>query len=474
VGLVTDCLNLKMQRNSLALRLIATSAGWSVVILVITGVLLSSLFRSAVERTFDDRLLLTLDALLANIEYDDTGQLIESAALGDSRFVFPLRGWYWQVTSLEQPPRTEIRSGSLLEKSLRFPENAFGRRDKDGMSRFYHIGPEGHQLRIIEQKYQLDGATASLSFVVTGNSDELEAEIASFDRTLLIALSLLALGLVISACLQVHFGLQPLRRLRAGLVKVRTGTAARLGGKFPHEIQPVADELNALLTTNEETVERARTQVGNLAHALKTPLSVISNEAQVGQDPVAIKIAGQVAVMTDQINLYLDRARRAARRHVQGLVTDVAPVVDDLVRTLRRINSDKNLDVQVECESDVHFLGERQDLEEMIGNLLDNAFKWSKKTVSLTARHASRAQGLGRDQILIIVEDDGPGLPAERHKDALMRGRRLDETKPGDGLGLSIVAETASMYEGEISLGISLAKGLKVELRLPGAGPAAE
>lgn len=461
-----------MQRNSLALRLIATSAGWSIFILAITGFLLSSLFRSAVERTFDERLLLSMDGLLANIELDQDGHLIEAAALGDSRFVFPLQGWYWQVSSLEDPPKKEIRSGSLLEKSLNFPSDAYGQRDENGLSRFYHLGPEGNRLRVIEQKYQLGGSAETLSFVVTGNSDELEAEIASFNQTLLIALTLLAAGLVIAAFLQVHLGLLPLRRLRAGLIKVRTGHAAKLEGEFPSEIQPVATELNALLTANEETVDRARTQVGNLAHALKTPLSVISNEAAAWRNRAAGKIVEQTTIMADQISLYLDRARRAARSQVLGSLTEVQPVVDDLIRTLRRINAAKDLSVHIECETGIRFLGERQDLEEMIGNLLDNAFKWAKQSVTVRVKSRPARSNPGKDRILLVVEDDGPGLPPARHKDALIRGKRLDETKPGSGLGLSIVAETAAMYDGEVSLGTSSKQGLKVELVLPGTTPA--
>ena len=457
-----------MLHKSLAFRLIATSAGWSVIILLIAGYLFSSMFRSAVERTFDERLLLTLDGLLANIEYDASGSLAEAADLGDSRYVFPLQGWYWQVSALDGNPKNEIRSGSLLEKRLIFEDTSHGLQDENGLLHFYAVGPEGHRLRVIQQAYQIDGATTTLSFIVTGNSDELEAEIASFNQTLLVTLSILALGLVMAVFIQVRFGVQPLHRLKTGLVNIRKGNAETVQGEYPIELQPVVQELNALLQANKEIVDRARTQVGNLAHALKTPLSVVRNEAESAEAPSLRKIVEQAEVMTDQIGLYLDRARRAARAHAPGKMSDVAPIIDSLVRALNRIYVHKNLTVKVEADQALRFLGEKQDLEEMIGNLLDNAFKWAEREVLVRARFEGADEAFGAGTIMFTVEDDGPGLPREQREEALVRGKRLDETKPGSGLGLSIVSETAAMYEGDVGLGTSTIGGLAVRLALPG------
>ena len=456
-----------MRRKSLARRLIVSSAGWSVLVLAIAGFLFSSLFQAAVERTFDARMLVTLDALQANIEYDQNGRLFELEGLGDSRFIIPLQGWYWQVRSADEASTNQLRSNSLLEKSLTFPANALDQPDESGISRFYQTGPEGFRLRVLEQKVQLPGSDEALSFAVAGNSDELEAEIATFDQTLLVALSVLALGLVTAALLQVRFGLRPMRDLTAGLISVRSGKANRLEGEFPVEIEPVAGELNALLKANEEIVERARTQVGNLAHALKTPLSVMSNEAERNSGSFADKVVEQAEVMRDQVNLYLDRARRAARAHALGSLTEIRPVLDGLVRTLKRINADKNVDVTIDCPDVLRFLGEKQDLEEMVGNLLDNAFKWAGGKVDIKVWVVPSPEKAGKQWLILSVADDGPGLPEDKRNQALKRGRRLDETKPGSGLGLSIVEETASMYDGGITLGSSELGGLSVELTLP-------
>ena len=458
-----------MRRKSLARRLIVSSAGWSVLVLAIAGFLFSSLFQAAVERTFDARMLVTLDALQANIEYDQNGRLFELEGLGDSRFIIPLQGWYWQVRSADEASNNQLRSNSLLEKSLTFPANALDNPDESGISRFYQTGPEGFRLRVLEQKIQLPGSDEALSFAVAGNSDELEAEIATFDQTLLVALSVLALGLVTAALLQVRFGLRPMRDLTAGLIDVRSGNANRLEGKFPVEIEPIASELNALLKANEEIVERARTQVGNLAHALKTPLSVMSNEAERSTGSFADKVMEQAEVMRDQVNLYLDRARRAARAHALGSLTEIRPVIDGLVRTLKRINAEKQVEVTTDCSDTLRFLGEKQDLEEMVGNLLDNAFKWAGEKVEIEVSLLPQSEKNGKRWLVLSVADDGPGLPENKRDQALKRGRRLDETKPGSGLGLSIVEETASMYDGQITLGSSTLGGLKVELTLPAA-----
>ena len=277
------------------------------------------------------------------------------------------------------------------------------------------------------------------------------------------------MGLDFSArvIVQVRYGLKPMNALRAELNAIREGRADRLVGGYPEEIEPVARELNLLIEANAAIVDRSRTQVGNLAHALKTPLSVLTNEANIHKGQLAAKILEQAGVMRDQVSLYLDRARRAARAHSLGSATQVGAVVDAIVRTLLRIHHDKGIKVDVACPTSARFLGEQQDLEEMIGNLLDNAFKWASRSIAVNVAQQQTAGDGTRAWIELSVEDDGPGLPADRRGEALKRGRRLDETKPGSGLGLSIVSETASMYNGRIRLDASSLGGLKAVLSLP-------
>jgi signal transduction histidine kinase len=213
-------------------------------------------------------------------------------------------------------------------------------------------------------------------------------------------------------------------------------------------------------------IDRARMQVGNLAHALKTPISVLTNEARDSKTPLAQKVKEQVEVMRDQVNLYLDRARRAARAQSIGVSTDVEPVLQTLARTLQRINRDKGIEISVEMKSPLKFRGERQDLEEMVGNLMDNACKWAKSKVIARAALQPSSED-GRLWMLIEIDDDGPGLKPEQWAIAMKRGQRLDESKPGSGLGLNIVSETAAMHGGKAELSNAEIGGLRAILRLP-------
>ena len=454
-----------MRPSSLSSRLILSSLLVSVVLLAATGILLASLFTAALERNFDQRLRSVLDGLLANIDVTADGAPRLSSAIVDPRFGLPLSGWYWQVMPVDKGQGGgDLASASLLEQRLAVPADIAG---KPGVQAFYLKDTMGVTLRAIEQVFTLPGSTRAYSVLVAGNFDELSGEVRTFNRALVSSLVLLAAGLALAVFVQVRFGLRPLLAMQANLLAIRQGEATELKGEYPAEIRPVAEELNLLIQSNAEIVERARTQVGNLAHALKTPLSVLTNEAA-GQDtPLAAKVTEQAGLMRDQVNLYLDRARRAARAQGLGAVTEVKPVVDALARTLERINRDKALAIAVECPVGLRFRGERQDLEEMVGNLMDNACKWAGARVSVSAR--ASAATAGRGLLVVEVEDDGPGLAPDEREEALKRGQRLDETKPGSGLGLAIVRETAAMYQGVLRLDEAALGGLRASLTLPSA-----
>ena len=458
-----------MRPRSLSSRLIISSTLVSIILLVAAGLLLAILFRDAVERNFDARLRAVLDGLLADVDIDASGNPQLQTQLADTRFTLPLSGWYWQVVPVTRGSLKDLGSESLLEQRLRPPRSLLARRDADGIASFNLIDPNGANLRAIEQVFKLPGSESQFSFLVAGNFDELRDEVLAFQQALFGILALLGAGLLLAIFVQVRFGLRPLRNMQQSLTAIREGRAERLEGNFPAELQPVADELNLLIQSNSEIIDRARTQVGNLAHALKTPLSVLTNEATAQKGPLAKKVAEQTGVMRDQISLYLDRARRAARAQGLGAVTEVKPTLDALARTLARINQEKGVTVTVDCDPGLNFRGERQDLEEMAGNLLDNACKWSSNRVHLKAALLRDDTTDGRRWLMIQVDDDGPGLPADKRAEAIKRGRRLDETKPGSGLGLSIVTETAAMYGGTVTLDETALGGLRVVLRLPAA-----
>ncbi len=325
-----------MRANSLALRLFLSATAWTVVILAITSFVLSSLYRDAVERSFDRRLNVFLRTLVAEVAAPDDSSERTPQSLGEPQFDLPLSGWYWQLTRLNAA-RTDVRSSrSLWDSGLPHLSDQGVQTREDGTRRAYVQGPEDQRLRLLERTVDL-GEDGRYLVAVAGDSQEIDDETRSFDRALLATFGALAAVLLLTTMFQVRFGLAPLKRISESLAAIRAGTAERLAGRFPVEIEPLAREANALLEANREIVERARTHVGNLAHALKTPLSVMVNEASArGDDPFAAKVREQAAVMRDQVARHLERARLAARTKVVGTVTDVVPVVTALTRTASR------------------------------------------------------------------------------------------------------------------------------------------
>ncbi len=443
-----------MKTDTIAFRLIAGAALWLGLALVVSGFVLAGLFVDHVERGFDRRISILLESLVAVAEISPAGDLVIADPPGEPRFRQPYSGWYWQIDSGRQVRR---RSPSLWDDKLSLATVASDRPDR------YEIdGPNGHRLRVVERVITLPGSKATFNFAVAADAAELEAEIRPFTVTLAWSLGALWAGLIAAAVIQVRFGLSPMRRIRAALSEVRAGRDDRLHGEFPAEVRPLVDELNAHLGQIDEVVARARTHVGNLAHALKTPLSVLGNEAERGQGPLAETVKRQTDAMARRVDHYLVRARTAASAGRIGARTPLAPVLDDLGRTLQRIHVSRGVKIEIDCADHLVFRGDQQDLEEMIGNLLDNACKWAAEKIQVQAERDGSS-------LRITIEDDGPGLAAVDRDRAFTRGDRLDEAVPGSGLGLSIVREIAELYGGGAELGVSKHGGLKVEVVLPAA-----
>jgi signal transduction histidine kinase len=458
-----------MRTNSLALRLFLSAAGWTGIILLITGFVLSSLYRDAAERSFDRRLNVFLRTLVAEVAAPDDSSERTPQSLGEPQFDLPLSGWYWQLTRLNAA-RPEVRSSrSLWDSGLPHLADMGVAPTDDGTRRAYVPGPEDQRLRLIERAVDL-GEDGRYLVAVAGDSQEIDDETHSFDRAIAATFATLAAVLLLTTMFQVRFGLAPLKRISESLAAIRAGTAERLAGRFPVEIEPLARETNALIDANREIVERARTHVGNLAHALKTPLSVMMNEAAARpDDPLAAKVGEQIVIMRDQVTRHLERARIAARATVVGSVTEVGPVATALTRTMEKIYHPRGIAIDLDAPEGVRFRGERQDIEEMLGNLVDNACKWAQARVSIEVTQERRQDDPIKVIVRVVVDDDGPGLsPADRDQVA-RRGQRLDETKPGSGLGLSIVLELASLYGGNLTLSTAPIGGLRAELVLPAA-----
>ena len=454
-------------RSSLAGRLIGVAAIWSALVLIITGYGLSALFRGSTQATFDRELSISLDALASTIDIDQGGDLIVPRPPPDPRFTRPLSGRYWRVVDVSATNTllgAGVRSRSLWDEpftpSLDFMKRvtaAPGETHADNMTR----GTEA--LRVAGRIVMLPGHLQSTLLIVAADRTEIVEASQRFDLALGAGLLTLALGLVGAIFLQVRLGLEPVRHMGRQLGEIRNGIRDRLEDDAPRELAPLAEELNALLSHNQAVVERARTHVGNLAHALKTPISVVLNESRDQKSAYAHLVIRQTETMSRQVEHYLKRASAAARAESLGARTPVASVVDDVSRTLARLFKSEGVKVIAVADPSLVFRGEREDLEDLIGNLAENACKYGGGLVEIKAAPASN------NQFEIIFDDDGEGLNDDEAVSALKRGARLDETTPGSGLGLSICEELARAYGGALHLERSPLGGLRARLCLPQA-----
>jgi signal transduction histidine kinase len=457
-----------MRRNSLATRLFFSATAWVVVILTITGFALSSVYRNATERAFDRRLNLYLRTLIAEVATPDEPPDRQFQSLGEPLFELPLSGWYWQISRTDSEKPDVRASRSLWDRKLPKLDERGLDLTAAGIRVAYVDGPEGQNLRMVERPVDL-GADGKFLISVAGDATEIFDETRSFDYYLGGTFTALGIVLLLTTVFQVRFGLAPLNRISQSIAAIRSGRAERLEGEFPVEIAPLARETNALIDANREIVERARTHVGNLAHAIKTPLSVIVNEATAHPaDPFADKVLEQADVMRDQVAHHLERARIAARVTIVGTVTEVAPAIEALQRTMEKIHRDRGIVIEVKADPRARFRGERQDLEEMAGNLVDNACKWASSRVFVEVLMEQPAKVGAATMFRIIVDDDGRGLSEDERAQVSRRGQRLDESKPGSGLGLSIVVDLAALYGGSLTLGGAPTGGLRADLLLPG------
>ena len=463
-----------LRARSLRFRLLAATCVGMLLALLLAGVLLAGLFREQVMQQFAAALTAQLDQVTAHLEFDAAGQpLLDGAALSDPRWSRPYSGLYWQVDGVVagQPACGVLRSRSLWDTVLTVENDAIG----DGAVHIHEIaGPDGTRLLLVERTVRREGAAATpWRLLVAADLRPTTAAVARFNGVLAASLAVLLALLCAAALAQVGVGLAPLRALHRALAAVRAGATPQLEGSFPSEVQPLIDDFNAVLSRNAEVVARARAQAGNLAHAVKTPLAAMAQAAaqDEGRSPdsgaLAPLVREQVGLVLRQVDWHLARSRAAAAAGLPGVRADVAPLLAGLLRVLERVHHERRLAIDATAvAADCGFAGEAQDLQEILGNVLDNACKWARGMVHVEAAlHGAGA----RPRLRIVVDDDGPGIDLERRRAALARGARLDESVPGSGLGLAIALELVDLYHGELTLGDSPLGGLRVEVGLPGA-----
>ena len=456
-------------RRSLVARLVALASIWAAVLLIAGAFGLTNLYRTTVFRDVDDGLDGVIRSLLETLERGDTGVLSVTAEGLDPRYFQTYSGRYWQVFVVDEADLALLSidaSRSLWDESLeidpllvrRALERPGQRVTGDG------DGPEEQRLRVLASAVRLGDGGERVLIAAALDRGSIDRDVAAFSLAASWTLAAFAVAMVAGVLVQVRLGLAPVLAMREAVAEVREGERDRLDAAAPSELAPLATELNALIDHNRDVVERARAHVGNLAHALKTPISVVLNEARPQSGAFAETVRAQTEKMQVQVEHHLRRASAAARAQSVGVRTEVRSVVDDLSRTLPRMYPDRSIDLRIDVPAELSFRGERQDLEEIVGNLLDNAFKWARGRIDVTARPASAA---GR--LFVRVDDDGAGLPEEQRSEVIARGARLDQAAPGSGLGLAIVHDLARAYAGRLVLGDSALGGLSATVELPSA-----
>ena len=441
--------------GSLSRRMILIAAAWIALLLGVGGFALDRVLVGAVTRNFDDNLEYVLRSMLVSAEIGPVNEvLLGRDAVADQRFLEPYSGLYYQVSA---PGADPLPSRSLWDRHL-----AYGSGHNDRTVHVYDSNqfPE-EKLRIVERDVQLPGSATKWRFQVAESRDGLDEQIAILRRTLFRSFAILGLGLIALAALQTLYGLWPLRRVREEIALMRAGRSTRMARAMPREVAPLVDELNALVAHNERQAEEARRHAGNLAHALKTPLTVVMNAATAQAPDLAETVSREATTMRRQVDHHLARARAVGRRGSAHSRAEAWPSLEAVERAVGRLYPQVRIDTDGQRGLAVHV--ERQDLDEMLGNLVENAAKYGGGSVFVTVRADAAF-------VEFLVEDDGTGIPEEERARIFDRGARLDTGKPGTGLGLAIVRDVAEIYDGTVALEESEdLGGLLARLRLPAA-----
>jgi signal transduction histidine kinase len=441
---------------SLTRRMIVVAAVWIGLLLLIGGYGLDRVLARGIVQNFDQQLEYVLNAMIAASEIGPDGEVRFTRPPADQRFLEPYSGAYFQISGAGQE---SFPSRSLWDRRLQVDtsHNDIELHKRDS-SEF-----QGEPLRILERDVILPGSEVRWRFQVAQSREAIDGQIRELRATLVKSFAVLGLGLLVLAALQAGYGLWPLRRVRREVAAIRSGIQTRIGEDFPREVEPLVDEINELLTHSEAQAEEARRHAGNLAHALKTPLTVITNAATAHAPDLNDTVINEAAIMRRQVDHHLARARAIGRRASAQARATVWDSVEAVERAVSRLYDQVTIDITGDRAAQVRV--ERQDLDEMLGNLVENAAKYGNGRVFVTVDRPSGGK------VTIQIEDDGPGIAQQQREELFTRGKRLDTTgKPGTGLGLAIVRDVAEIYGGSVSLDESEdLGGLLVILSLPEA-----
>jgi signal transduction histidine kinase len=449
----------RRRTGSLTRRMIGIAAIWIVALLLIGGFALDRVLSRSFIDSFDNQLVYVLNSMVDASEIGPDGEVHFSRAPAEQRFIQPYSGLYFQISG---SGADTFPSRSLWDRRLRVSDNHFDVKPHLYDSDEFFEPVRKEKLRIAERDVILPGSDVRWRFQVAESRESIDRQIHQARLILFWSFTALGVGLLILAALQTFYGLWPLRRVRSEVAAIRSGDKTRVGGDFPSEIRPLTEEINQLLAHSEEQAEEARRHAGNLAHALKTPLTVITNSATARAPDLADTVCREALVMRRQVDHHLARARAIGRRAAAQSRTRVWESLEAVERAVDRLYEGVTIDIAGNHEVQVRV--ERQDLDELLGNLVENAAKYGGGRVFVTVEPKG-------EMVDIEVEDDGPGIPPDRRGEMFTRGARLDTTgKPGTGLGLAIVRDVAEIYGGSVSLEESEdLGGLLARLKLPAA-----
>jgi len=442
-------------RKSLAFRIVALSGVWIIIVLIITALLLVYFYQDHIARHYDNHVSIHFEELHEASQFLPDGTFKLAFQPSDPRYHSLNSGWYWEV---KQSGTTLVRSQSLGGKSL-----DMGDIEVTGeISVNEIVGPANTILRLHAMQIGTPSGSEPIILMASAPMTGITDDVREYASHIIVSFLLLGIGLLLAVVLQVRVALKPLHAISGQIGKVRDGKSYKLPQDYPADVQPLVDELNNLIEHNTVLLKRARNRLGDLAHCVKNPLTVINNETRNMETGQKELILQQTSEIIRNVDHYLSRARTFGAANVLGARSNARAVIKDLVYAMRQIYQQQALEYNYSKLDECWFRGEDQDLEEMVGNLMDNACKWATSRVSVSCKTEN-------NRLLILVEDDGPGIRKDNYDLVVQRGHKLDESKPGQGLGLGIVKDIAELYDGSLKLGTSDLGGLQVILDLPAA-----
>ncbi|AEX21663.1 ATP-binding protein [Vibrio natriegens] len=433
-----------LKRLSIKSRLVLAAVVWLTAMILAAGVTIPTQVYNYMVDDTRSQLSVFMDEIAAQLEIDKTGHLSLAAQLSDPRFNRPYSGLYWSAST-----KTHLeRSRSLWDKRIEYKEL-----DKDA------YGARDEKLITLEKVLYLPDYNGPIHVVVGIDEAPIKNTLQTLIGQLWLILGLLFAGVLTVILVQIAWSLSPLTKLQKELAELKSGNKTSLEETYPKEISPLISDLNALLFHYQELLERARNHAGNLSHALKTPLSVLKNEVRTLDTTVQSRLDEPLNQIQSHIDYHLGRARMAGSMNILSVKANPAQRVDAISMAFDKVYVQRDITLVNELDSELNVAVEKSDLDEMLGNLLENSYKWANRMIRV---HSTQ----DKENIRLIIEDDGPGIPQEQLERVTQRGFRLDEETPGSGLGLNIVSEMAHSYRGQLDLEASKMGGLKATLIL--------